>query len=387
MSIATPWTLLFGAFVLYAGLCSARRHEQRCAIEVDFHRRRGPLLSSMTLEDAWKIQKWLAEQEFPKTLSTAVFFALFKVCVVAKRKRTYVRDAHLVQTYGIPSIAILLTSTGHMTSSFLSLSRRTADTGQLLNNAIIAPPHSKRSIEAIVRTAWIHRGFRKAGKITNDEMLYTLSLFALEGMRWVELYEWRCLTDLEICAVGLFWRQIGQDLDISYADLNVPLQSSGLEWHRALEQWSCAYESKHMAPHPCNHTLAVATLDLLGAGLPALAQRFAGVVFCYLMGPKLRHAMRYAATCCNLIYDEPQLTPPITVCPRRHRLLLPWSVAFFEHGNSFSGIWLSRDPHDLARSISLPLHRLAILIAILHFDIERFRGIYLRLPPRNGKRG
>ncbi|KAL6708922.1 hypothetical protein ACN47E_002329 [Coniothyrium glycines] len=267
-----PWLWLSALLACYAGLCVSQRDKQRRAIEADFHRRRGPSLASMTLEDAWKIQKWLAEQEFPKTLSTGVFFALFK-------------------TYGIPSIAKVLTTTGHMTSSFLSLSRRTADTGQLLNNAIIAPPHSKRSIEAIVRTAWLHRGFRRAGKITNDEMLYTLSLFALEGKRWVAMYEWRSLTDLEVCAIGLFWKQIGKDLDISYADLDVSDQDTGLGWLRALERWSCAYENAHMAPHPSNHTLAVATLELLGAGLPAPAQRFAGDVFCYLMGPKLRRAM------------------------------------------------------------------------------------------------
>lgn len=190
-----------------------------------------------------------------------------------------------------------------MTKSFRSFSRRTADTGQLLNNAIIAPPHSKRSIEAIVRTAWLHQGYRKAGKITNDEMLYTLSLFALEGKRWVSMYEWRGLTDLELCAIGVFWKQIGQDLDISYTDLEVPNQSTGLDWHRALERWSCAYEREHMAPHSCNHTLAVATLDLLGAELPTPARHFAGAAFCHLMGPELRHAMRYA-TYRNLIYDE-----------------------------------------------------------------------------------
>jgi hypothetical protein len=187
-----------------------------------------------------------------------------------------------------------------MTGSLLSLSRRTADTSQLLNNAVIAPPHSKRSIDAIVRTAWIHRGFRKAGKITNDDMLYTLSLFALEGKRWVARYEWRSLTDLELCAIGVFWNQIGEDLDICYTDVDLPTQCSGLEWMEAVERWSCAYESAHMAPHPSNHKLAVATLGLLGATLPPALQRFAGAVFCELMGADLRNAMRYVNTCPSL---------------------------------------------------------------------------------------
>lgn len=67
------------ALVLYAALCRSQRHKQRHAIEADYYQRRGPSLAAMTLEDAWKIQTWLAEQEFPRTLSTATFFALFKV--------------------------------------------------------------------------------------------------------------------------------------------------------------------------------------------------------------------------------------------------------------------------------------------------------------------
>lgn len=75
--IFLPW--LIGALLVYAGVCRAQRYKQCRSIEADYHRRRGSSLSSMDFGDAWKIQKWLAEQEFPKTLSTGVFFALFKV--------------------------------------------------------------------------------------------------------------------------------------------------------------------------------------------------------------------------------------------------------------------------------------------------------------------
>lgn len=180
-----------------------------------------------------------------------------------------------------------------MTASLKSLSRRSADTGLLLNNLIIAPPTSKQSIDAIVRTAWIHRGFRQSGKITNDDMLYTLSLFALEGVRWVQRYEWRCLTNLEICAIGVFWKKIGDAMDISYAVLGDQTPNNGLEWHRALDRWSRSYESVHMAPHPSNHALATSTMNLLTAGLPAITQRFAAAIFCHLIGPELRNAMAY----------------------------------------------------------------------------------------------
>ena len=41
---------------------------------------------------------------------------------------------------------------------------------------------------------------RQKGFISNDDFLYTLGLFALEPIRWVERYEWRSLSLMEKCA-------------------------------------------------------------------------------------------------------------------------------------------------------------------------------------------
>jgi hypothetical protein len=43
--------------------------------------------------------------------------------------------------------------------------------------------------------------YQKAGKISNDDMLYTLSLFVLETSRWIRTYEWRAMTPMEVCAM------------------------------------------------------------------------------------------------------------------------------------------------------------------------------------------
>ena len=45
--------------------------------------------------------------------------------------------------------------------------------------------------------------YRKANLISNDDMLYTLGLFALEPIRWISMYEWRSLTDMERCAMSV----------------------------------------------------------------------------------------------------------------------------------------------------------------------------------------
>jgi hypothetical protein len=62
-------------------------------------------------------------------------------------------------------------------------------------------PSSERVCSAIALMNYLHSWYQKAGKISNDDLLYTLSLFVLEVERWVRLYDWRTLTPLEMCAL------------------------------------------------------------------------------------------------------------------------------------------------------------------------------------------
>ncbi|KAH0562356.1 hypothetical protein GP486_002947 [Trichoglossum hirsutum] len=152
--------------------------------------------SRMTVEDAWKIHNFLVEFEFPTIFSTATMFALFKA-------------------YGIPSISSLLCMTGQFSSKD-TVDKRYTDTGCLLLEAVLNPPASPRAIEAIARINYLHSTYRATGKITDADMLYTLSLFALEPSRWVAKYEWRELTSLEKCAVGTLWKRLGDALGVNF---------------------------------------------------------------------------------------------------------------------------------------------------------------------------
>jgi hypothetical protein len=49
---------------------------------------------------------------------------------------------------------------------------------------------------------YIHSQYQKAGKISNEDMLYTLSVFITEPIRWINDYEWRPMTDMEVCATS-----------------------------------------------------------------------------------------------------------------------------------------------------------------------------------------
>ena len=46
-----------------------------------------------------------------------------------------------------------------------------------------------------------NRIYQKQGLISNDDLLYTLALFAIEPWRWIDQFEWRTLTDMEVCAL------------------------------------------------------------------------------------------------------------------------------------------------------------------------------------------
>jgi hypothetical protein len=131
----------------------------------------------VTLEDAHSIQLALAELEFPKTFAIFIFYTFFK-------------------TYGIPSISKLLVATGQL-SSPETASKRATDTGVVITAVVLNKPDSKRTISGIALMNSLHGRYIKAGKISNDEMLYTLSLFVLEPIRWTTKYEWQCVTDLK----------------------------------------------------------------------------------------------------------------------------------------------------------------------------------------------
>jgi hypothetical protein len=138
----------------------------------------------MTLQDAHSMQLALAELEFPTVFSVSVFFALFK-------------------TYGIPSISKLLVATGQLLDPETA-SKRAADTGVVITEVVLNKPDSERAISGIAFMNYLHGRYIKAGKISNDDMLYTLSLFVLEPIRWTAKYEWRGVTDFERCAMGVY---------------------------------------------------------------------------------------------------------------------------------------------------------------------------------------
>lgn len=154
-------------------------------------------------------------------------------------------------------------------------------------------PSSERAQTAIARTKFLHKGYRASGKILEADMLYTLGLFAIEPIRFVKQFEWREMTLMEQCAVGTYWKSLGDALEISYDAL--PSGKSGfrdgIQWLEEISAWSNAFETQHMKPHPRNKEIAQQTIDVLLYNMPGFMKPLGLNLVSYLMDERLRNAM------------------------------------------------------------------------------------------------
>lgn len=155
---------------------------------------------------------------------------------------------------------------------------------------------SDRVIDSIARINYLHNRYRRAGKISDDDMLYTLSMFALEPSRWARKMDWRGFSDVELCAEGVLWRDIGETMEIPYGALGRYLKKgdgNGVSWLRALEEWSLWYEAEHAVPDETNRKVALGTINILLFNVPFFARGFFTGVISAVLEPRTRIAMEY----------------------------------------------------------------------------------------------
>lgn len=229
--------------------------------------------SQMTLQSAFHIHTRLVSYEFPTTFSLATAFALFKV-------------------YGISSISSVLHATGQFATRN-RVDKRLTDTGCLLRETILNPPGSRRAIDALARINCLHCPYHGKGKIADEDMLFTLAMFALEPERWVTKYEWRILTDLERCAIGTMWKQLGEALGVNFRLLEGYEKgwTDGIEWLEDIERWSDKYQGIHMLPAESNREVADATLYHVVWKLPAILKPVGKQLFAAVLEDQLRVAV------------------------------------------------------------------------------------------------
>ena len=201
----------------------------------------------------------LSAYEFPWDIERSLEFALFR-------------------TYAVPSISGLLARTGEFERR---PRKRYDDTELILSEILENGLDSPRGRAALARMNAMHGRFA----IANADMLYVLSTFLFEPIRWLERFGWRTLTDHEKQASLNYYRELGRRMGID----GIP------EDLDAFEQLNRDYEADHFRYAETNRRIGTATLELLlGFYLPRWLLWAGRPVALALMDPPLLTAMGFA---------------------------------------------------------------------------------------------
>jgi hypothetical protein len=145
---------------------------------------------------------------------------------------------------------------------------------------------------------YIHSGYQASGKISHDDLLYTLSVFMTEPPRWIERYEWRTFTPMEICAVGTFWKGVADSMFIDYQSrleggISGKGWKDGIEFWEDVARWARRYEEKCMVPAVTNKQTGDETANMLMYLVPDALKPAGKVAISVFMEERLREAMMY----------------------------------------------------------------------------------------------
>lgn len=156
-----------------------------------------------------------------------------------------------LRTFTIPSISKLLHRTGQYECEG---EKRLDDTKAILVEMTLDSVHSSKGKEMAEHLNRIHSFYN----ISNDDYLYTLSTFIFDPFLWIEKYGWRKLTDKEKRAVYLYYKDMGEAMNIQH----IP-PSFDAFW-----EWRNQYEANHQAYAETNTFVALGLLHAIGSQFP-----------------------------------------------------------------------------------------------------------------------
>ncbi|KGO42352.1 hypothetical protein PEX1_000950 [Penicillium expansum] len=236
------------AFASYIALIGFLRYRRMLRIGAPYAPGKKDL-SEMTVKEAHAILNQLQELEFPHAFAKA-------------------RKIALLKAGGIPTMSKLFAVTGQ--NNKRNSGKRAVDTEILLREVQSKPRDSDRYASAVARMNYLHARYRRANKITDNDLLHTLGDGLAEILNVVEREEWRKLSDVEICALGIFHKNLGEDMGIPFD----PLPSKGDGWknglHFAMElrDWTIQYEEEVAKPTATNDQYVRIYVDSALAFLP-----------------------------------------------------------------------------------------------------------------------
>ena len=118
--------------------------------------------------------------------------------------------------------------------------QRYNDTDLLHELLIASPTGSAAAAAACARLNDIHGHY----PISVGDLVYTLSIFALDAVDAINTYGWRRVLPQEAAAVLLAWRRLGEEMHMD-AQRSGHLAAATASW-TALRAWRTAYETQHM---------------------------------------------------------------------------------------------------------------------------------------------
>ena len=156
-----------------------------------------------------------------------------------------------MSTYHVPSISTLLDRTGEFRNR---AQKRYDDTDIIISELMEWGYESERGQLAIKRMNQLHGRF----SISNDDLLYVLSTFIYEPIRWNLRFGWRPMCEEERLAYFWFWREVGQRMNIQ----DIPIK------YDTLEHFNREYERQHYRFSETNHRVGVATREMFVSWMP-----------------------------------------------------------------------------------------------------------------------
>lgn len=184
----------------------------------------------------------------------------------------------LIKSYGIASGTKLLVQTRRLTNE-KTVGKRSEDTGVILGELLLQGLDSERGLLALSKMNWLHAQY--GTRISNDDLVHTLALFILEPIRWIAMYEWRPMTELEEVATFTYWKEIGNRMGMQ----GIPATLDDLR------QWTIEYEKTAMVYADSNGKCYDATLGLFLRNVPPRFKEFATQVSNCFLEPYVRKTM------------------------------------------------------------------------------------------------
>ncbi|MGJ3238131.1 MAG: oxygenase MpaB family protein [Anaerolineae bacterium] len=208
-------------------------------------------------EDCQEITFLVGAYEYPWLIKKSLEFALFR-------------------TYAVPHTSRVLVASGQ----FERHGQKRYDDTTLMLAGLTEKGYDSDYGQTVIATMNALHG---RWNLRNEDMLYVLSTFIFEPIRWHEKYGWRMPTEHEKKANFHFWREVGIRMNIK----DIP------ETLAEYEAFNITHEQHYFRYDDANRAIGDATVNLFVSWYPALIRPLVREVILSFMDDPLLNAMAF----------------------------------------------------------------------------------------------